>query len=690
MKLNTHKKKIVSLTYLIVLTLFTHITQAQNTTYPVYPNCDNSGESVSLEDCFLEGVKTDFDKAFHFPSTVEESTFSVVFSATKKGVFQVLYVSSSEKEIIKEVKRVFSELPHFVPATYNGFNIDKQFVLPYYTDTKEDQTLIPSKPDKDNPIINTKKGISSNQLNDKYNSNLRIPYSNSNYMHFEAFDSNAKTHTAVKPYTYHQVSDYINMDSIDSSLLKKKTTWWGRKFWNENMLAIKGDNYWFHLDPVADLQLGKDNSDIDYTYNNTRAVRVEGGLGHNLSFSSSIFESQGRFAKYFNSYAKSIRPVNQAIASVPSHDISKLFGTDAFDYPMATGSINYTPAEFIGFQFGHDKNFIGDGYHSLFLSDAGSPYTFLKVNTKFWNIQYTNLWTWLRDTNSPMETAQPYKRKFMALHYLSWNATKRLNIGLFESVTWVKTEDQGFDVQYLNPVIIYRAIEYSNGSVGGNAMLGLSGKYIINNSLQFYSQFVLDELTMKEFVKGDGYWANKYGIQLGAKYYNAFKIPNLSLQVEYNLVRPYTYSHYNAGLNYAHVNQPLAHLWGGNFKQATLLADYKKERWFGNLKLTAGIKGFDINSDTDAYSYGGDILRLYTDRNANYNIETGQGNTANIIIGEFQTGYLLNPATNLKIFSSIIYRKFDSDLPNVVYENKTTTWFNIGFRTDINNWHFGF
>jgi hypothetical protein len=46
-------------------------------------------------------------------------------------------------------------------------------------------------------------------------------------------------------------------------------------------------------------------------------------------------------------------------------------------------------------------------------------------------------------------------------------------------------------------------------------------------------------------------WKNKYGYQLGVKYYNAFKVDNLQLQLEYNHVRPYVYSHSMPITNYA-------------------------------------------------------------------------------------------------------------------------------------------
>ena len=659
---------------------------AQTTTPPIYSTCDKELDQSAQEMCFRESVKTDFNSNFTLPSTVENSSFSVRFIASKSGKFEVLYVSHPNEAVKKQVVAVFSSLPKFIPATYNNHAIDKQFILPYDAQVREElyntKTL---KSKKKNHIIDDKFITSP-----KHKSNLSIPLSHQTYNQFSKFYFSKNTHTAVKPYSYQEVSENVNFDSINTTLMIDKTSWFGRKFWNENMLQFKGDYYWFHVDPVADLQLGKDNSDAAYTYNNTRALRIEGGLGKMLTFSSAIFESQGRFADYFNSQALVIRPASQGYAVIPGRDISKSFKDSSFDYPLSTGTINFTPAKFMDIQFGRDKNFIGDGYRSLFLSDVGAPYTFVKIKTRFWNIQYTNLWTWLRDVNVPMGVNDPYKKKYMAMHYLSWNATKKLNIALFESVTWAKTEDRGFDVEYLNPVVIYRAIEYANGSTGGNAMLGLSAKYNFKQTLQLYSQFVLDELTMSEFVNADGYWANKYGIQVGAKYFNAFKIPNLTLQGEYNHVRPFTYSHSRPSLHYGHVNQPLAHLWGSNFKEIIAIADYKNNRWFGTAKLTAGVKGFDINSETDVASYGGDIFRNYSDRNANHGVEIGQGNKAKIIIGELQAGYLLNPATNLKVFGSVLYRDFNTPLPNIIFENKTTTWFNVGFRTDINNWYFDF
>ena len=128
------------------------------------------------------------------------------------------------------------------------------------------------------------------------------------------------------------------------------------------------------------------------------------------------------------------------------------------------------------------KNFIGDSYRSLILSDVATPYPYFKINTTFWKIKYTNLWMWMQDVRKELTVDGAFKQKFMAIHYLSWNVSKKLNLGLFETVIWDNVNDRGFDVNYLNPLIFYTAIEFSTGTRAGNALLGLSLKYKTKNS----------------------------------------------------------------------------------------------------------------------------------------------------------------------------------------------------------------
>jgi hypothetical protein len=65
-------------------------------------------------------------------------------------------------------------------------------------------------------------------------------------------------------------------------------------------------------------------SDYDFTYNNTRGAVFQGGLGKNLNFYTVVFESQGRFADYYNQYAESIAPyMGSGVAIIPGRGIAK-------------------------------------------------------------------------------------------------------------------------------------------------------------------------------------------------------------------------------------------------------------------------------------------------------------------------------------------------------------------------------
>jgi hypothetical protein len=211
-------------------------------------------------------------------------------------------------------------------------------------------------------------------------------------------------------------------------------------------------------------------------------------------------------------------------------------------------------------------------------------------------------------------------------------------------------------------------------------------KYRFKSDISVYTQFLVDEMTMSRVFDGSGYWGNKFAFQLGAKYFNAFKIDNLMLQGEFNWARPYTFSHLETTLNSGHYNQPISHMWGANFWEIIGIARYTKGRWFGNAKLIIGEKGYDF-PDSDV-SYGGDIYRSYNDRLSDTGNDVAQGNTTKIFIGDIQGGWILNPVTNLQVFGGFTYRSFSPYQPSSYVKENNTTWFTIGVRSSLFNWYF--
>jgi len=496
------------------------------------------------------------------------------------------------------------------------------------------------------------------------------------------------SHTASKPFTKREASNYYNLNDYDSTLSYNYKNWWWRKLFNENLIKIEKEDFWFTIDPVMNFQVGKDqNSDHSYTYTNTRGFYIEGELGSQFSFQTAFYETQSRFPDYVSSWVREHRGVSGA-GIVPGQGLAKNFKTGGFDYPMAEAQISYTPSKFFNFQFGTGKNFIGDGYRSMFLSDAGFNYPYFKINTTFWNIKYTNYWMWMQDVRS--EVALPgnvHQQKFVTIHHLSWNVTDRVNIGFYEAIVWAdSTGQRGFDVNYLNPIIFYRPVEFSLGSQGGNALLGFSTKIKLTNSIQFYGQAVLDEFTLSEVKASNGYWANKFAFQTGFNYYNAFGIENLQLKTEVNWARPYTFSHREPLQNYGHFNQSIGHPWGSNFWESVSILRYRYNRLYLDTKIIYGKKGYD---SVDA-NWGGNIYETYQTRENNYGNEIAQGNTGTLFFANIKGGFIVNPATNLKLFVDFTYRDFDILEETPYLKNSSGAIVSFGIRTDLFNTYYDF
>ena len=692
-------------------------TNLSSEVYPEFPECENVDFS-SQEYCFNATLINYIKENFQVPEIVQEENYkgqlTIIFEVDEEGKFQLIYLDATYDELKEETRRVFESLPQLKPATYNGRPIHMQFKMPLQIPLsrntvvqqvdEEDEIELkePEEAQDNNQIIEeeTNKLTELEQIkseeftNPRYSSELNIPLSHEFYSRFdkELNEIGNNSHSASKPLRFTEVNKYYNFKKERNEMLQSRSTFAGRKLWNEHLVRFQTDKYWFTLDPGFDLQIGKDfeQTDHEFTYNNGREFIVQGGLGKNFNFYSVIYESQGRFAEYYNRFAESIRPAGGDPAIIPGRGIAKTFMDDGYDYPVAEGYLSFTPAEFINIQFGHGDNFIGDGYRSLILSDNPSPYPYLKLNTSFWKLKYTNTWMSLRDVRPQVVNSGSFRTKYIANHYLSLNVTKRLNLGFFESVMWENDNDRGFDINYLNPVIFYRAIEFATGADGGNAIIGLTGKYKLSNQSYVYGQWLIDEFSSGDVFGGKKSWKNKLGFQLGAKYFDAFNVENLYLQAEYNQVRPYTYSHNSITLNYAHNNQSMAHLWGANFREFIAIARYKRDRWYGSTKIIYGERGFDFTDFGPKTNYGQDIYRTEYDRVFETGVEIGQGNTTKSFYTELEAGYIVNPTTNLKLFANFLYRDFNTQVDTPVNFDNSTTWINFGLRTDIFNWYFDY
>jgi hypothetical protein len=438
--------------------------------------------------------------------------------------------------------------------------------------------------------------------------------------------------------------------------------------------AYEFDSKYFKLkiSPLLILKAGKSQNESEYPFMNQRGMEARGSIDDRIYFYTNLIESQSRFQNYVTENIRKFGYVSGAglYKDYPSGFLS---GPNAFDYLMAEGYIGFNVTKHVGVQFGHGKNFIGDGYRSLLLSDNADNYLYLKLNTNVWKFSYQNIFAEVGIDNNVFNAPSGlYGKKYFAAHHLSYRVLKNVQIGLFESVVFSRPNH--FEFQYLNPVIFYRSAEHHIGSPD-NAMVGIDGKWNLLKRFSLYGQFVLDELHFKSLVSQNSSWANKYGIQMGLKYIDILGIDHLDGQAEYNLVRPFTYTHYDSVSNYTHRGQPLAHPLGANFKELILKLRYQP---IPKVVLEGRILRSQVGEElSDGKSYGNDIRLLYLSRVS----ETApllQGNLANITTLSLDASYQLYHNIFLD-FNALMRQKKSADAAR----NQRTLYFGGGIRINM-------
>ena len=426
-----------------------------------------------------------------------------------------------------------------------------------------------------------------------------------------------------------------------------------------------------HISPVLYFSGGKESESDITTYINTRGIDLRGNISKRLGFYSFLSTTQAVYPKY-------VRDWTAQNGVVPGEGFWKKFKDNGVDYFTAKGYISFELVKkYINAQFGFDQTFTGSGHRSMIISDFSPGYTYLRFNTKIWRINYSNLFAQTYADQYYSSTGSidgKYPKKFLASHHLSINITDKINVGLFESVIIGDSTEQ-FDISYLNPIIFYRALEHQGGS-SENVIVGMDAKWNIGHSLLLYGQLILDEFLLEEVKAGDGWWANKFGGQLGAKYINSFGINNLDLQLEYNVARPYLHAHRDTYTNYAHYRHPLGHSLGANFNEILGILRYQP---MNRLFLAAQINLANYGDDeTEENNWGKDVMKSYDTREQEYGNEIGQGVATKLLYTDLIATYMWKH--NLFFDLRLVYRNLDSDMSE---RDSKTTYFSGSMRWNI-------
>ena len=483
---------------------------------------------------------------------------------------------------------------------------------------------------------------------------------------------NLTFHSSFKPYLSSTFSD------ANDSTVPFKHYGFKNFFLSKTLNEKPEKRNWYNiqLHPIVDAETGYDGLTQKLITDFVGGTHLKVNINNDFTFAGTIVGGKSILPFYMDTLLS-----NQKI--MPTY--GQAYGNNKSGYSFIdyTGYVSYSPNnnKIFNFQVGRDKHFIGDGYRSLLLSDNAPAYPFFKINTNIWRLQYNVWYTWMNDVTQANGLQKNFKNKFGVFHYLSYNITKELNIGLFENIIFKGTDTnqtRSFEVNYLNPIIFFRPQEYSVGSPD-NALIGLNVNYKLFNRLKLYGQLGLDEFFLKEIRARRGWWANKQAWQLGLKYINVGGIKGLSLQLEYNQVRPYTYSHGVIEQNYGHYGMPLAHPLGANFKELLGFLSYRKNNWEVNWQTMYATIGKDsLNGKSNL---GQNIYLSYTTRPYEYGHKTTQGIKTKILQSSIKLSYYLIPKMNMRLELGYIQRSEKNDLGYVLQN----PFFYLGFKTSFWN-----
>ncbi|MEI6019976.1 MAG: hypothetical protein WCR21_02520 [Bacteroidota bacterium] len=494
----------------------------------------------------------------------------------------------------------------------------------------------------------------------------------------EAFDywninqPNVKFHSSFKPYLSSTFSQ-----ANDSAIPFKFYAF--KNFFFSKMLNEKPQKrIWYNVQahPVLDVESGYDLLLQKPIQSLLGGTHLKININNDFTFAGTVYGGKSQFPFFLDTSIAKKRLIPE---------LGQAYGKTGSPYTFFDfmGYVSYSPNnnKIFNFQLGRDKHFIGDGYRSLLLSDFAPAYPFFRINANFWRFQYNVWYSWMYDVTYANGIKDKFKNKFGSFHFLSYNILKELQVGLFENVIWrgIDTNQvRNFDPNYLNPIIFFRPVEYSIGS-SDNSFLGLNLNATLFKHLKLYGQLAVDELFLAEIRAHRGWWANKQGWQLGAKYINALGIKGLKLQLEYNEVRPFTYTHGIVVQNYSHYGMPLAHPYGANFRELLGFVNYRHKRfelaWQG-MRVLVGKDTANSKSNI-----GQNIFVSYNTRSMEYGNKTTQGIKTTVLQSSLKLTYYLVPDMNMRLELGYIQRSEKNSLGYILQN----PYFYLGFKTSFWN-----
>lgn len=490
-------------------------------------------------------------------------------------------------------------------------------------------------------------------------------------------NSGKEVHENLYPANETQLNlHYLIRDT--SVLYSDFAVWLLQKHW----VQFQTDKVSLNISPLIDFSMGDDvnrsKADKAKLFRNTRGAFISGAIGQQFSFFFSFAENQARFMDYETDYFKQSGELyvktggyNRVNATIPGGSRTKDFKVDAFDYAYSIGMMNFQATQKLRFEFGNQGNFVGSGYRSLLLSDHTTNALGLRTIYNF-NDKWSYQWLLKNHRNLYRKpktkfVESPYENKIYSAVYLTYKPFKNLALSVFSGANALLGDSlirHSVQWQSLMPIpVLNTDLALKNKIMNGVVGLNLEWAF---EKWRLYGQLVTDNVAKKTTFAG----------QLGAYYFNAFGVKNLTLQLESNVVPKGFYADQNSKLSYSNAQIALAHPKGNNFAEILFRTQYEWKRiyaeftgiYYHNLsKSNLGGLGSNavITQDLNPISLEEKLYATHYER--------------------IEVGYRFNRKYNGMVYFNFTNRSlFDGNT------RSNQQFFMVGFRTSLFNQYFDF
>lgn len=464
-------------------------------------------------------------------------------------------------------------------------------------------------------------------------------------LHYWIFENDEQKRDALFP-KFHSNSDSDN-NCILNFQSRKRTSWTGRKIFEEHFLQVDSPAYSLYADPAVQFSLGKERGYEPLLYENTRGIRIRGDLQKKLFFSSEVYETQSVFPTYLEAFADSFEVAPGLIRA-------KEFKESGRDYSLAYGILAWEPVNRVRLIFGRDKQHFGYGYRSLMLSHNAPASTFFRVDAKYKKWVYHFILSSLQNVSLqnvidvPRSSLGGYQNKYANFLILTYRPVEQLELSIFESMIWAPFSHQynRLHLKHFNPLPLTRTVYYGLDDPN-NTMAGIQLRLSLPMNFMFYSQYVLDEVGS----------IDKSAFQAGLVYKRISDCQFITARVEFNSAGAYTYTNSDPLQSYTHYHHSLAHPLGANFREYLAQLTWNSRRWIAYAMFSFVRGGVDTPYETTGQS-------MYADP-AFANWQGGffpmlTSGTASMYFADVRLHYVINRASGLHVFAGAVYRKTKS------------------------------